>query len=121
MKKPTQTPYHSTGTRQKVFLKPETIKRVAENIPDEEINHINNIPFFGGRADPVKLRGMMAMLKLLNPICNECGQHDPNIKLLRCGRCEVVHYCNVECQKKNWPEHKKKCKKRINRLIVDFR
>lgn len=28
-----------------------------------------------------------------------------------CGGCKLVRYCNKECQKKAWPEHKKTCKK----------
>src|SRR5688572_32557850 len=27
----------------------------------------------------------------------------------RCGRCRVAVYCNRECQRAHWPEHKKVC------------
>lgn len=31
--------------------------------------------------------------------------------MLRCTRCKDVYYCGVECQKKDWPQHKLKCAK----------
>lgn len=27
-----------------------------------------------------------------------------------CGKCKAKWYCSADCQKKNWPEHKKTCK-----------
>lgn len=30
-------------------------------------------------------------------------------KLRKCGTCQAVYYCDVECQKKNWKEHKRVC------------
>ncbi len=29
----------------------------------------------------------------------------------RCGKCKAVYYCEDVCQKKNWKNHKKSCKK----------
>eukprot|EP01084_Bolivina_argentea_P214252 363762_1 len=29
----------------------------------------------------------------------------------RCSRCKSIYYCGMQCQKKNWKEHKKQCKK----------
>ena len=37
--------------------------------------------------------------------CGACGQPAQN----RCGRCEAVVYCNVECQKADWRAHKAVC------------
>eukprot|EP01083_Nonionella_stella_P163914 541042_1 len=28
-----------------------------------------------------------------------------------CGKCKNVYYCNVECQRSDWKQHKKVCKK----------
>lgn len=40
------------------------------------------------------------------PICCAC----PNPVLKVCGKCRSAGYCSVECQRKDWPFHKEKCK-----------
>jgi MYND finger len=43
--------------------------------------------------------------------CKLCGREDK--KLLFCGRCKKVRYCQPPgrmCQKTDWPNHKKECK-----------
>ncbi|XP_030642992.1 histone-lysine N-methyltransferase SMYD3 [Chanos chanos] len=30
--------------------------------------------------------------------------------LLRCSQCKIARYCNAQCQKQAWSEHKKECK-----------
>ena len=30
---------------------------------------------------------------------------------MRCSRCKMMYYCNVECQRKHWKKHKKECKR----------
>ncbi|XP_033023504.1 putative protein MSS51 homolog, mitochondrial [Lacerta agilis] len=47
--------------------------------------------------------------------CAECkklpeSMPDPK-SLRRCKRCQNVYYCGSECQRANWPTHKKVCKK----------
>jgi hypothetical protein len=29
--------------------------------------------------------------------------------LLRCSRCQLIKYCGLECQKKDWKKHKRRC------------
>lgn len=29
-----------------------------------------------------------------------------------CGRCQVARYCGSQCQQKDWPAHKKRCRER---------
>ena len=36
------------------------------------------------------------------------GENDRD--LLRCGKCKKVHYCCMECQVKDWTNHKQFCK-----------
>ena len=38
--------------------------------------------------------------------CQTCGKADDNLK--RC-KCYGVAYCDVQCQRKDWPNHKKTC------------
>jgi hypothetical protein len=38
-----------------------------------------------------------------------CWNSEPE-KLQRCSKCLVVSYCSKECQRKDWPNHKKVCK-----------
>lgn len=45
--------------------------------------------------------------------CHNCGE-DSEEKLKRCGKCRIVAYCSVECQKENWLEHKLECPKLAN-------
>lgn len=42
--------------------------------------------------------------------CKACGKVGGDAdKLLRCGKCGVVKYCDRECQKSDWDLHKKAC------------
>lgn len=42
--------------------------------------------------------------------CGWCEQpRSSEKKLLRCSACLKVQYCDVECQKQAWPEHRKVC------------
>jgi len=48
--------------------------------------------------------------------CANCGKgedDDTNTKLKACTACNLVKYCNRECQIAHRPLHKKECKKRI--------
>ncbi|KZV70202.1 hypothetical protein PENSPDRAFT_651722 [Peniophora sp. CONT] len=42
-------------------------------------------------------------------ICNTCQKWGA---VLRCSQCHTAPYCNAECQKKDWKQHKKVCTKR---------
>ncbi|XP_053327538.1 putative protein MSS51 homolog, mitochondrial [Spea bombifrons] len=57
--------------------------------------------------------------------CAECKKlpgllSDPR-NMRRCRRCQNVYYCSSECQRENWPAHKKFCRKlkmaAIDRLV----
>ena len=38
----------------------------------------------------------------------QLGMEQGRIK--RCSKCREAWYCNAECQKTGWPEHKGRCK-----------
>ena len=44
-------------------------------------------------------------------LCGKGNSDDGGKGLLRCSRCLAVRYCSVECQRADWKEHKKVCKK----------
>ena len=44
-------------------------------------------------------------------ICDACLSEPENGKLKRCSLCKTAWYCNAQCQKKHWSEHKSACKK----------
>eukprot|EP00741_Cyanophora_paradoxa_P011721 tig00020563_g11325.t1 len=39
--------------------------------------------------------------------CAACGEEGASAK---CGRCHSVSYCNADCQRAHWKQHKKACK-----------
>lgn len=39
-------------------------------------------------------------------VCGACGQEKPEKK---CSKCKAVQYCDRECQRLDWTQHKKKC------------
>ncbi|CAL1708634.1 unnamed protein product [Somion occarium] len=43
--------------------------------------------------------------------CQNCWiSYAHNVKLFRCGGCNIEYYCSKACQKQAWPSHKQKCK-----------
>ena len=43
--------------------------------------------------------------------CDSCAAYPPpENKLRKCSRCKAAMYCNVDCQKAHWPQHKGPCK-----------
>ncbi|KAJ6498945.1 hypothetical protein C8R45DRAFT_980449 [Mycena sanguinolenta] len=41
----------------------------------------------------------------------DCPTSDVRVKLHRCGRCQYKKYCSKECQQRDWPEHKRHCRR----------
>lgn len=48
------------------------------------------------------------LLSLTFPKCDGCDHHSK--ELMACARCQAVNYCGSECQREDWPTHKKVCK-----------
>jgi MYND finger len=48
---------------------------------------------------------------VMGKICNACKKKAEQTSLLQiCSRCQIVHYCSKDCQKKDFPKHKSCCK-----------
>lgn len=46
--------------------------------------------------------------KLKMRICSYCSKSSYN-KLNQCSSCKTVYYCDINCQRSDWPNHKTKC------------
>jgi len=44
--------------------------------------------------------------------CDTCQKRRPFTQMKKCSRCQNAIYCSVECQKKDWAQHKIKCQQR---------
>lgn len=42
--------------------------------------------------------------------CNACAASGRKAKLRCCGCCGSAFYCNSECQQRDWPTHKNRCR-----------
>ena len=49
--------------------------------------------------------------KVIDPLsrCNNCYEPASKVKLYICAKCRKVAYCGVDCQKTDWPIHRKFC------------
>lgn len=46
------------------------------------------------------------------PACALCGKaEDGLVKLKKCTKCKEAQYCSKDCQRQDWPSHKKTCGK----------
>ena len=54
--------------------------------------------------------------------CKVCGKCAIGGPLKRCSRCKQAFYCSKDCQKSDWPQHKRSCQppnpKEQNRLVA---
>ena len=48
--------------------------------------------------------------------CGIAGAGGDDIKLKKCGSCDLVRYCSDECQDDHLPQHEEECKKRAAEL-----
>lgn len=49
--------------------------------------------------------------------CHTCKTN--TVKLTRCSRCKTTRYCSVDCQSKDWSEHKKVCGKILYNMALE--
>ena len=49
-------------------------------------------------------------MKISHHLCNCCQKPESEHEFKQCKSCKAVRYCSEQCQKTNWPDHKKICK-----------
>ncbi len=65
------------------------------------------------RDHPARQEALEALSSLgIISSCSGCGvtKFDDAVKLSKCGKCNVAHYCSRECQTADWKEHRVECK-----------
>ncbi|KAF8068827.1 hypothetical protein FPV67DRAFT_1489871 [Lyophyllum atratum] len=68
---------------------------------------VANLPMPQVRIDKTGVATAEPSMVFATNACAACGKRD--VKLLRCSLCRETHYCNTDCQKAHWPDHKKSC------------
>jgi hypothetical protein len=64
-----------------------------------------------GQAAALTERAATAAVAATHQPCGWCGTMDVHASK-KCGQCQAVWYCNEECQRKAWREHKHHCHKK---------
>lgn len=49
--------------------------------------------------------------------CSNCKNERTD--LLKCSICKTTFYCNKDCQKSDWPNHRQTCQKPIEKNKID--
>ncbi|KAK0462932.1 uncharacterized protein EV420DRAFT_1639020 [Desarmillaria tabescens] len=58
-----------------------------------------------------KFYATLEILSCSNYHCQSANRHTlPRTEVRRCGGCETVFYCSVECQKQDWKYHREICR-----------
>ena len=79
---------------------------------DETVSSASSPLPHAQQRDYVRISALPAS-KVALEACHFCSKSQAQIadRLKRCERCRGVSYCSVQCQRSDWPAHKKVCTK----------
>lgn len=83
-------------------------QQLAVSISSDDV--VNAQQSSKGKNTDENWRSAILLQRILHPRCACCCVELCNAFKV-CGRCQVVYYCNAECQRQHWSDsHKMKCK-----------
>ncbi|KAL1706917.1 hypothetical protein EV121DRAFT_256712 [Schizophyllum commune] len=130
---------HSVAQETSVNLEPTAVENADVHMQSQDepssdveaaLQYLHGIPeYLYIRSSPTEGRGLWAKQPIkrgtviiavkphvsvlttqnLASYCSNCFEEAPEAGLKRCAHCRVVHYCNSECQNKDWATHKREC------------
>ncbi|KAI2468593.1 hypothetical protein F4781DRAFT_265372 [Annulohypoxylon bovei var. microspora] len=121
------------GGEYRVIIAGALLMRAGAKIEESEMQHLHEIvPRINcnsGFTLPVVDKGFrtpgraqfMAALdhyqpgsprNFLEPSCFHCGKVETDLgkELMKCGNCKAAYYCDKDCQRGQWKQHKPSCK-----------
>ncbi|OGM49562.1 hypothetical protein ABOM_001733 [Aspergillus bombycis] len=101
-------------------IKPADLQHLRDLIPQIQCNAQFVLPLVDeGFRSPGRAQFLAALdhyqvgvpRNYQEPSCFQCGQVRDDIghALVQCARCHVAYYCDKECQRHHWQEHKPSC------------
>jgi MYND finger len=112
----------TSDIRNSVALTKEEIADELQSRKGVSPDHYNGVIAIGTeRPCSVTLEELTRLVMVGGSTCDHCNKTKEELglksKLKVCSVCKLAFYCSVDCQKKQWKEHKVYCRKPTN----DFR
>jgi len=88
------------------LLQPDTLQYLM-SLPNSDV--LPRGKLVGDWINLIPQPGVTPFIPPNHKVCGHCAREGSD--LLLCARCKSKHYCNADCQKADWLEHKKVCGK----------
>ena len=104
-------------TRVNISLHPHVQRAIMIRVPEfkSKLEQIESNPILKFLHEQYPQCGLMEAMNgpasSKERVCAACGRRWRE-RMFKCSQCRSVLYCNKECQKAHWKDHKKVCKKK---------